>query len=424
MASLVLLDLMGGVALLLWGLHMVQSGIMRGFGSDLRRSMSHALTNRFASFAAGTALTALLQSSTATALITSSFAAEGLLDLVPALAVMLGANLGTTLIVQVLSYNITAVAPVLFVLGLLAFRAGPQSRTKDLGRVSIGLGLMLLALHILIDTLAPAETAPAAKLIMGALTKDPVLCIVVAAVLTWIAHSSVATVLLIMSLAYSHFITPYAALALVLGANLGSAINPLIEGGRRASPASYRLPVGNLVNRVVGVVLMAPFLRPISELLQAWQPDLAKFTAEFHIAFNVATAVLFIGILDWLARVLKKLLPDRPQTAGEPGKPRYLDDAALDTPALALTDAAREALRMGDLVETMLRQVMTAMMTNDRASVAEVSRMDNTVECARRRNSAVPDQPDPRQPGRTRRQAGDGNYLVRDQSRAHRRHHR
>jgi phosphate:Na+ symporter len=379
MGSVVLLDLLGGVALLLWGLHMVQSGILRAFGPDLRRLLSKALNDRFTAFAAGLGLTALLQSSTATALITSSFAAEGLVSLVPALAIMLGANVGTTLIVQVLSFNITAVAPVLFILGLLAFRNGPRSRIKDVGRVSIGLGLMLLSLHILLDTLAPAENAPSVRVLMGAITGDPALCILIGAVVTWAAHSSVASVLLIMSLAYAHFISPVAAFALVLGANLGSAINPVFEGAKRDNPASYRLPLGNLLNRIAGIALVLPFLRPIAEYLAPWQPDLAKLTAEFHIAFNVATAVLFIGGLDALARLLTWLLPDKVQEA-DPARPRYLDETALEAPSLALADAAREALRVGDSVETMLRKVMTAIMTNDRALVGEVSRMDNAVD--------------------------------------------
>lgn len=379
MGSLVLLDLMGGVALLLWGLHMVHSGILRAFGPDLRLLLAKALNNRFAAFAAGIGLTAILQSSTATALITSSFTAEGLVGLVPALAIMLGANVGTTLIVQVLSFNISAAAPVLFILGLVAFRGGARSRIKDLGRVSIGLGLMLLALHILLDTLAPAENAPGVRVLMNAITGDPVLCIVIGAAVTWAVHSSVASVLLVMSLAYAEFISPFAALALVLGANLGSAINPVFEGARRDDPASYRLPVGNLINRLVGILLVAPFLRPITEALHSWQPDLAKLTAEFHIAFNVATAIIFIGVLDNLSRLLEKLLPKRVAEA-DPSRPRYLDESALETPSLALADAARETLHMGDLVEIMLRKVMAAMMTNDRTLVDQVSKMDNSVD--------------------------------------------
>jgi phosphate:Na+ symporter len=216
-------------------------------------------------------------------------------------------------------------------------------------------------------------------MLMGAITGDPVLCILIGALVTWAAHSSVATVLLIMSLAYAHFISPVVALALVLGANLGSAINPVFEGTKRDNPASYRLPVGNLINRIVGIALVLPFLPLIARHLQAWQPDLAKLTAIFHITFNLATAVLFIGILDALARLLTWLLPDRVQ-ATDPARPRYLDESALETPSLALADAAREALRAGDMVETMLRNVMTAMMTNDRALVDEVSRMDNAVD--------------------------------------------
>jgi len=378
MGSIVLLDLMGGVSLLLWGLHMVLSGVLRAFGPDLRRFLGKALRNRFTAFGAGLGLTALLQSSTATGLMTASLAADGVVNLVPALAIMLGANVGTTLIVQLLSFNIAAMAPVLFVVGLITFRFG-GGLTKALGRVAIGLGLTLLALHILLDTLAPAENAPTVRVLLGAITGDPVLCILIGAVVTWAAHSSVATVLLIMSLAYAHFVSPVAAFALVLGANLGSAINPLLEGAKRDNPASYRLPVGNLLNRIAGIVLVLPFLGPIAQHLVAWQPDLAKLTAEFHVAFNLATAILFIGVLDTLSRLLIKVLPDRVQ-AEDPGRPRYLDETALETPSLALADAARETLRVGDMVETMLRKVMTAIMANDRALVDQTSRLDNTVD--------------------------------------------
>ena len=284
MGTIVVLDLMGGVALLLWGLHMVHSGILRAFGSDLRHLLSKALGNRFAAFAAGLGLTAVLQSSTATGLMTASFASEGLVGLVPALAIMLGANVGTTLIVQVLTFNVAAAAPVLFLVGLVAFRGGSRTRVRNLGRAAIGLGLILLALHILLDTLAPAEHAPGVRTLLDAITGDPVLCIVIAAALTCAAHSSVATVLLIMSLAYSHFITPAAALALVLGANLGSAINPVIEGTHRGDPASYRLPTGNLLNRLIGIALITPFLRPIADAMIAVLPDPAKMTAASVLA--------------------------------------------------------------------------------------------------------------------------------------------
>jgi phosphate:Na+ symporter len=379
MGSLVLLDLMGGVALLLWGLHMVMSGVLRACGPDLRRFLSKALGNRFSAFAAGLGLTALLQSSTATGLMTASLAADGMVGLVPALAIMLGANVGTTLIVQLLSFNITAVAPVLFVIGLVTFRIGGSSLARAVGRIAIGLGLTLLALHILLDTLAPAEQAPAVRSLLASITNDPVLCIVIAAALTWAAHSSVAVVLLIMSLAYSQFVTPEAALALVLGANLGSAINPLIEAGVRGDPATRRLPAGNLLNRLFGILITVPFLAPIAREMSVLQPDMAKMTAEFHMAFNVVLAAMFIGPLDAVAWLLVRLLPEKKQIT-DASVPRYLDEAALETPPLALANAARETLRMGDAIETMLRDVMAAIMTNDRKLAADVSKMDNVAD--------------------------------------------
>jgi phosphate:Na+ symporter len=379
MGSIVLLDLMGGVALLLWGLHMIRSGIMRAFGSELRRLLSTALRNRLLALLAGIGVTALLQSSTATALMITSFAGRGLVDLVPGLAIMLGANVGTTLIVQALSFNVSAVAPVFFLVGVAAFKLGRRTLTRDLGRVAIGLGLMLLALHILLDALAPAENAPSVRALLKAITGEPVLCVLIAAALTWAAHSSAAVVLLVMSLAYSHFVTPVAALALVLGANLGSAINPVLEGGSSSNPASRRLPVGNLINRVIGVVVVLPFLQPIADAFTRLEPNSARMAADFHTVFNIALALAFIFLLDTLAWLLVRLLPD-PAKAPDPSTPLYLDETAINTPSVALACAARETLHMGDIVERMLRQAMTALMTNDRKLAAEVSRMDNIVD--------------------------------------------
>ena len=182
-----------------------------------------------------------------------------------------------------------------------------------------------------------------------------------------------------MSLAYSHFVSAEAALALVLGANLGSAINPLLEGVSHADPANRRLPLGNLINKLVGLLIALPLLPFLAREAAALQPDAAKMTAEFHMAFNVALALIFIGLLDPLAWLLERLLPERKQAA-DPTLPRYLDEGAVDAPSLAITNAARETLRMGDCIEMMLTQVMTAIMANDRKLAGEVSKADNVVD--------------------------------------------
>ncbi len=379
MGTTVLLNLVGGIALLLWGLHMVQSGILRAFGADLRRVLAITLRNRFAALLAGIGATALLQSSTATALMTATFLGDGLVGLVPALAIMLGANIGTTLIVQVFSFDVSMVAPALLGIGVIVFKNSVRTKIRDLGRVAIGLGLMLLSLHMLLDTLAPAESAPNVQTLLTAITGMPVLNVLFGAVLALAAHSSVAVVLLVISLAYSHFITPVVAFALVLGANLGSAVNPMLEGGGFGNPLARRLPLGNLINRVVGCVIMLPLLQPAVDFLSGFDSNPVRLIADFHTLFNLALAAIFIIPLPAFARLLQWLLPP-PAAATDPSMPIYLDLAAIGTPSLALTSAARETLHMGDLVETMLRETMVALMTDDRKLVSTIERMDNAVD--------------------------------------------
>src|SRR6185437_13575634 len=315
-----LLDLAGSVALLLWGLHMVQTGIQRGFGPNLRRWLGTALDNRLAAFAAGLGVTAVLQSSTATGLMVAGFAAGGAVALVPALAVMLGANVGTTLIVQVLSFNVAEVAPALILLGVIMFRRANLARTRDLGRVAIGLGLMLMALHRLIVVTAPYEDMPNLRVVLGAITTEPILDLLLAAGLTWAAHSSVAVVLLVMSLAAKGAVPPDAAFALVLGANLGTAINPVLEGVSGDDPVARRLTIGNLLTRLAGCLVALALLGRIGSWMVQIEGDPARAVADFHTGFNLIVAALILPVLQPYAWLLRRLLPTRVD-ADDPSQP-------------------------------------------------------------------------------------------------------
>jgi phosphate:Na+ symporter len=378
-ATLSLIDLAGSVALLLWGVHMVRSGIERAFGPYLRRVLGRTLRSRLPAFLAGVGVTAVLQSSTATGLMVSGFAAGGLVDLVPALAVMLGANVGTTLIVQLLSFDINRVAPLFVLVGVVLFRRSFASRTRDLGRVAIGLGLMLLALQQLLALFTPYENVPSLHLLLGAIATQPVIDVIVAAAMTWAAHSSVATVLLTMSLAAQGVVPPQAALALVLGANLGSALNPLIEGSAGGDPATKRLPAGNLLNRLVGIALWLTAFGWLGPWLATLEPDAGRLVADFHTGFNLIMAALFLPCLRHYARFLVWLLPAG-AVPTDPGRPVYLDGAARETPAVALAGAAREALRMADLLEAMLRGARDAIDRGDRRSIGATKGLDDLLD--------------------------------------------
>jgi phosphate:Na+ symporter len=374
-----LVALAGHIALLLWGTRMVQTGIQRAFGPDLRSFLGHALGNRVRAFFAGMGVTAILQSSTATGLMASGFAAGGLVDLVPALAVMLGANVGTTLIVQVLSFDVSAVSPALILIGVLMFRRVSNPQIHDLGRVVVGLGFMLLALHQLLDLMTQYEGSSALSSVLAAISATPVLSVLLAAVVTWAAHSSVAVVLLIVSLASKGLIQPEQAFALVLGANLGTAINPVVEGQAGSDLSHKRLPIGNLITRIIGVIAALIVLSPIARLSGLIDDNSARAVANFHTAFNLVLAALFMPFLAPYADLLTKMFP-RKIDESDPARPRYLDPAARETPIVALGAAARETLRLVDVLTEMLTGAKAALSTNDRKALSALRAKDNVLD--------------------------------------------
>jgi len=355
---------------------MVGTGVQRGFGTILRRWLGLNLGSRFRAFLTGIGVTALLQSSTATGLLATSFTATGVIALAPALAVMLGANVGTALLTQILSFNVALVGPPLVLAGVLVFRWAAGGRAKNIGRVAIGIGLMLMALSGLVHTLGPLENTPLLRPVIGSLVNDPILATLVAAALTWACHSSIAIVLLVASFAATHVVDPTGALALVLGANLGGALPALTSA---STPVARRLPLGNLMVRAAGVLLTLPFLHEITHLFELAEAAPERLVVNFHLVFNLALAAIFIGPVAGLARLLTRWLPDPPASA-DPGRAVYLDIAALDSATVALANAARETLRMADMVEAILRDALGVLRLNDRARAEAVASHNRCVD--------------------------------------------
>jgi phosphate:Na+ symporter len=380
-----LIDMAGTVALLLWGVRMVQTGVQRAFGPNLRGLLERALQGRLRAFAAGVGVTAVVQSSTATGLMVAGFASLGLVGAVPALAVLLGAGVGTTLIVQVLSFHVAGVAPALFLAGFVMFRRGASERMRDLGRVAIGLGLMLLSLHLLVGIVTPFEDAPGLRMVLGVLAGEPVLALLLAAVVTWAAHSSIAIVLLVMSLAAKGAVPEVAALAMVLGANLGTAVNPILEGGAGDDPVARRLSVGNFALRAAGCVAVLAVLEPVSAALVGVVGDAGRLVALFHSGFNLALAAVMLPLLGPYARLLRLVFPDRMDRV-DPGRPVYLREAAREVPGVAIGAAAREALRLADVLDAMLAGLREALARPDRRPIAETRRLDDVID---RLNTAI-----------------------------------
>lgn len=373
-----LISLLAAVALLVWGTHIVRTGLLRIYGANLRRILAASVRNRVAALFAGMGVTTLLQSSTATALIASSFVGQGLIATAPALAVVLGADVGTSVVAQIFSFDLSWLSPLLILVGVILFLSRRNTTAGRLGRVMIGFGLIILALQLILQTTAPLTSTAGVKTLFATLSGDPLLDMLLAAIVTIVSYSSLAVVLLTATLAASSVITPEVALALVLGANLGSGILAVLTT-LNAPPEARRIPLGNLIFKLIGCLAMVPFLGAITGLLGTLDADPQRLTVNFHMAFNLTLAVCFIFAIGPVARLTERLLPPRPRQ-DDAARPRHLDPVALDTPALAISCAAREALRIADTVETMLVGVMDVIRHKDRDLSRRLRAMDDTVD--------------------------------------------
>jgi len=374
----ILLNLLAGVALLVWGTHIVRTGILRIWGGDLRRFLRDSVSNRYAAFAAGLGITALIQSSTATAVMVASFVGQGLIATAPALAVMLGADVGTALMTLVFSFDLSWLSPFFIFLGVTLFMRRESSQIGRFGRILIGLGLIILALQLIVLAAQPLTRGAGVKVIFGSLTGDVLLDMLVAAVFTMLSYSSLAVVLLTATLATSKVISLHVALGLVLGANLGSGLLAMLNTVT-SSPEARRVTLGNLLFRLIGCAIIVPLLPYIEELFASAPLDDAQITVYFHLLFNVVIAVGFLFFTEKIARVAERLLPAR-HDVDDPAKPRYLDASALDTPKLAIGNAAREAMRLADFIEQMLNGLLTVLKTNDRELAEKIRKMDDIVD--------------------------------------------
>jgi phosphate:Na+ symporter len=323
---------------------------------------------------------AMVQSSTAMALMVCSFVAHGALATAPALAVMLGADLGAAIGAQIFTSGIASLWPALALVGYLMHTLfeGRDPRLRHLGRVVLGLAILLLALTMIGHGARQLGESHVLPLVMQAVAGEPLLAILLGALLTWVAYSSLAMILLIATLASGELLPPAALFPIVLGINLGAAL-PAITATFTGPRVARRVPLGNLIFRCLGVLLALPFLGQIAEHLVAFDADPVRLIVNFHLLFNLALCLGLLAFIGPIGRLVDLLLPE-PAGAADDNGPRHLDEALLDTPPVALAMAARETLRMGDIIERMLAKTLRVLQQNDDQLRREVEAADDDVD--------------------------------------------
>ncbi|WP_075182830.1 Na/Pi cotransporter family protein [Pantoea sp. 1.19] len=374
---LTLLNLLSAVAMLVWGTHIVRSGVMRVWGADLRRILSRSVERKPMAFLAGLGVTALVQSSNATAMLVTSFVAQGLMGLTPALVMILGADVGTALMARVLTFDLSWLSPLFIFFGVIFFLGRKQTRAGQLGRAAIGLGLILLALQLIVAAAAPITQASGVKVIFSSLTGDIMMDALIGAVFAIISYSSLAAVLIAATLTATGVISFKVALCLVVGANLGSGLVAMLNTSA-SNAAGKRVALGSLLFKFIGSLAVLPFIDSLASWLDRLPMNDEELVIFFHLFYNLIRCLIMVPFAAPMAALCQRLIAEEPETESRL-KPRHLDSSALDTPTLALANAARETLRIGDVVEQMVMGLSRVVHGEPRAE-REVRKLDDDVD--------------------------------------------
>jgi len=374
-ADLVLFAILGGTALLLYGVRLVGEGLQRAAGTRLRHLLSTLTGNRLKALLVGAGVTAVLQSSSATSVMLVGFASAGLLSLRQTIGVILGADIGTTVTVQLLAFDLLALSPLVVFVGFVLW-ASARGTISYVGQAILGFGFLFLGMKLVADGTAPLTRSALFGDLLRALTDQPLLLLLIAAVLTGAVRSSAAIIGLALSLATAGALPLVAAIPIIFGANIGTAVTALLAAiGQNAE--ARRVAAAHAAFKVVGVILFYPFIAPFADLVSRTAPDVPRQIANAHTIFNVVVAALFLPTSDWAAQAFTRLIPERGTT--EVGA-IYLNPQTLDTPAVALGQALRETLRMGDVVVQSLKDSVVVLEHNDEALMRRVIARDDVID--------------------------------------------
>ncbi|TPI64424.1 Na/Pi cotransporter family protein [Mesorhizobium sp. B3-1-7] len=387
--SVVLLHLAGAVALMLFATRMVKTGVERAYGDVLRHRLRATMRNPVMAVLAGCGLAVALQSSTAVTLLVGSFAGAGIVSGAAGQLAVRGAEIGSALVAKLLTFDLTLLVPLCLIAGTVMFMATERRDWRQLGRILIGVGLLILSLEMIGQASEPLRNSQLMPLIINYFSGDSITTYLLAALVTWLFQSSIAAVLLMATLAGRGLITPELGVVLVLGVNLGSSlIAPMLT--RSAPPEVRIVPIGNLLMRGLGSLIMLV-------LIMAFKPDVAFLgktapdqIVNAHILFNVLILLAGLPLAGLVYRASERIvaLGSKPQPAAalEIVELSALNESALDTPSQALANATREVVRVCEIVEIMLKRIIELYEDADPAKIKALAALDDRVD---RKHAAI-----------------------------------
>lgn len=375
-------NFLGGLAIFLLGLNFLKEAIQHFAGERLRIVIQKFTLNRFFGVIWGAIFTIVLQSSTAMTVILVGLTQSGLLSLSQAMPILLGADIGTTVTVQLISFRLDKYALFIVAIGFFLFFFGKRYRSRFVGQLVLGFGFIFYGIKILIDCSEPLQNSEIFLVIVKYFGENHFLCLLFSTIITALIHSSAATLGIVISLAISNVMTLDMAIPFIYGANIGTCFTALFAGiGSNAN--GKRTAVAHVMFKVIGVMLFYPFTKYFVDLIVLTDSNIARQIANAHTIFNISIAIILVPFSNLAVRFLKLFFIDS-EREDEEFKPKYLDKSALSTPALALGYASREIMRMSSIVESMLRDTINVFIEHNMELLEDIQKRDDKVDILER----------------------------------------
>ncbi|GFN24239.1 Na/Pi cotransporter family protein [Thermanaeromonas sp. C210] len=369
--------LMGGLALFLLGMHLITDGLHKAAARQVQYILGHVTRNRFYGMLAGLLVTIILQTSAVTTVLLVGFVSAGLMNLSQALGVILGAAIGSTLTPQLIAFNLGDYALWAVVAGLIPYLFSKRLRWRHLGEAVIGFGLIFYGAGVMGQAAAPLKSLPEFIALLDRLASFPWLMAGVATLFTALVQASTPTVVLAMTLASQGSLSLPSALAMVLGANLGTTATAFISSLAHSREAK-RVALVHFLFKLGGVFIFLPLLNLYTWLAETTSPDIARQVANGHTLFNVINMLIFIWFTPWMGRLATRILPDAPE---EEKVAKYLDSTVVEVPEVALTNVVRELLRMANVINReMFPRVMQPLAAREVDLLEKLKGLDNLLD--------------------------------------------
>lgn len=374
---MVLLNLFFAIAILLWATRMVRKGLSRFLGSRLQAMITSATKNRLRAIFTGFTIAGMLQSSSVTGVMASDFARKGLLSVPMGICILLGADIGSTIIVQFLSFDVSFFAPIAFLIGFIIFKRSANTHTAELGRAFMGIGLIILSLQMMSSSMMPLRNDNFFLSSLNIINEKVFFAIIVIAFFTWLMHSSIAMVLIIMGLMVGGTIDINSALIFVLGANIGAGFIPFILTIDSKTVARH-IPLGSLIIRITVAVILIPFMPSITDYTIQYFGNTSFAVAMFHTLFNIVALILGLPFVNAIAKVCQKIMPAK--KSNKITSVKSLKTSDIKNPSVALSAAEKEVINQADYIEKMLQGIFDVIASNDLKPVKKIKVMEENVD--------------------------------------------